>query len=374
MKLLLFLLHIVTRLCTGDGLHLLSITGSNLDIDVNYVDVCIGPRIINCTLVLVNLEAFSGNIILPGGLILNKTREWTSGDFTSFEYKDHEVDVIFVQSNGRVVGGAGEFALEPCDNFDGCHAWKILEDLSEEDWDDVSGSRRRTTRRQSDTTTIKTISVMFYYTRQFIQHTSDVGLQIDYIIETTNQGFVNSGVPIRVETHCVEAAAMDDIWDTSSLIGKFQAYKHWGDIIFGYPNLRSSADVAALLVDDTRNCGVSVQDGVVLVVRKDCLSTYSFGHEVAHLLGATHEGGKYIEPNRSGYRTIMRYSASGHRTRVNYYSNPNVYLPETGTPTGSRSENNAQVITDNRFTKASIGNEQSSCVVNWPRWPNDFQW
>ena len=35
----------------------------------------------------------------------------------------------------------------------------------------------------------------------------------------------------------------------------------------------------------------------------------------------------------TGYRTILGYNADGHDIRVNYYSNPAVTHPITGTPT-----------------------------------------
>ena len=36
-----------------------------------------------------------------------------------------------------------------------------------------------------------------------------------------------------------------------------------------------------------------------------------------------------------GFRTIMAYSTTNHRTRVNYYSNPSVIMPLSNTATGS---------------------------------------
>jgi hypothetical protein len=46
----------------------------------------------------------------------------------------------------------------------------------------------------------------------------------------------------------------------------------------------------------------------------------------------------------------MAYQGFGHSTRVNYYSNPFVTFPRTGTPTGvTGMANNARVITMNRL-------------------------
>ena len=51
----------------------------------------------------------------------------------------------------------------------------------------------------------------------------------------------------------------------------------------------------------------------------------------------------------SGYRTIMAYRKYGHYYKENYYSNPDVILPNTTTATGVPGEsNNARLITANR--------------------------
>ena len=45
----------------------------------------------------------------------------------------------------------------------------------------------------------------------------------------------------------------------------------------------------------------------------------------------------------------MAYYTWGHSTRVNYWSNPKVNLPETGTPTGVADvSDNARLLTENR--------------------------
>jgi len=61
-----------------------------------------------------------------------------------------------------------------------------------------------------------------------------------------------------------------------------------------------------------------------------------------------------------GFRTIMAYEGKNHSTRVNYYSNPAVILPATGTPTGLVTANNAAILLMNRFSAAAVGNESSA--------------
>ena len=107
----------------------------------------------------------------------------------------------------------------------------------------------------------------------------------------------------------------------------------------------------------------------------------SFGHEIGHNFGATHNPEQFsstsgegyghlilvmihfmietqlkcaiFQPTGSskykGYRTILGYNADGHYNRVNYYSNPEVIFPTTGTATGVTGlSNNAKVISANR--------------------------
>ena len=58
----------------------------------------------------------------------------------------------------------------------------------------------------------------------------------------------------------------------------------------------------------------------------------------------------------------MSYSAEGHQKRINYFSNPRMILPESGTPLGVEGEaDNAGVLTKNRFTFAATGDESGQC-------------
>ena len=60
----------------------------------------------------------------------------------------------------------------------------------------------------------------------------------------------------------------------------------------------------------------------------------------------------------------MAYGTTGHWTRVNYYSSPDIIFPATGTPTGVAGvSNNARVITENRFKIAALGDESGSCGI-----------
>ena len=61
----------------------------------------------------------------------------------------------------------------------------------------------------------------------------------------------------------------------------------------------------------------------------------------------------------------MGYEVPGHRDRVNYYSNPAVTLPATGTPTGVAGESDvARVFMENIDTVSALGDESGSCSTS----------
>ena len=68
----------------------------------------------------------------------------------------------------------------------------------------------------------------------------------------------------------------------------------------------------------------------------------------------------------TGLRTIMAYpdSAEGHPGQGvrNFWSNPRMILPESGTPLGVEGvSDNAWVLTKNRFEYAETGDESGQC-------------
>merc|ERR1711892_1073286 len=229
---------------------------------------------------------------------------------------------------------------------------------------------------EADNTTAASYSVMFYYTPEFEAITSDIRGYIDQVLAETNQGYAQSGVPLTVTHFCTEAATINDIQDTSDLIS---AFKNMKDSV---EELRNTADATALLVEDFNSCGVAYMNTVsygytISVCQKSCaLGYYSFGHEIGHNLGLTHNPevasnsyythgtGHLIQQGSAstGYRTILAYSASGHRQRVNYYSNPdNTYGP-TGTALGIEGvSNNAAVLLQNRLAMQAVGDESATC-------------
>jgi len=230
-----------------------------------------------------------------------------------------------------------------------------------------------------DKTTIVTYSVKVYYTPQFRASTADIEGFIDQVIQVTNQGYINSQVPIRVKLHCSELATLNDFWKPDYILDQFKRMK-------GTPKaLRGTADAAALLVNKLHGaCGIGYLDTIksgntVSVTAKECaIGTYTFGHELGHNLGLGHnrqqginqyyaDGHGYLIRRgygKKGYRSIMAYPANGYWAIANYYSNPSVRYPRTGTVTGVWGvANNARILTANRFAAAAVGDESNKCGV-----------
>ena len=79
---------------------------------------------------------------------------------------------------------------------------------------------------------------------------------------------------------------------------------------------------------------------------------FSYGH------------GQLIEKGSAstGYNSIMAYGTTGYRAKANYYSNPDVIFPGTGTPTGVAGvSNNARVLREMIGQMAAVGDESGTC-------------
>lgn len=239
---------------------------------------------------------------------------------------------------------------------------------------------------EEDSETMVSFSVMIWYTPEFrATFISDEEMMvfIDLIFTETNQGYINSEIPLTAVKHDVKLhPTLNDLNDSSVMLDAFSSSMPLSDLL-------SCADSTALLIEEFNSCGIAYLDrafscGAISVTKKSCATGYySFGHEIGHNFGAQHNPEQYsstdgdgyghlIQPTsssvNSGYRTILAYRADGHAFRVNHYSNPDVQF--NNNPTGIVSvSNNARLITDNRFAMASCGTEEpngecNDCSVN----------
>ena len=230
-------------------------------------------------------------------------------------------------------------------------------------------------RGAADNITMATYSVKVYFTPEIALVTPDIEGFIGQAMAETNQGYANSQVPVTVELFCIEPATINDYPDSHTMLEHFRDMKGKNN----FQELRDSADAAALLaVDIGSSCGVAYVDTTATghtlsVTEKKCsVGYFSFGHEIGHNYGCKHnpeestnEAYPYGHGHliAGGYRTILAYTAEGHETRANYYSNPSIDLPATGTPTGVAGlSNNAAVLLLNRFSMEALGDESSECI------------
>ena len=228
-----------------------------------------------------------------------------------------------------------------------------------------------------DNDTMAYISVKVYYTREFARETNNVNDFVDKMLAITNQGFLNSKVPITVVKNCIEAADLNDIHDIGDQLTAFQNLKN------SHEEIRDTADTATLLTMMNDACGIApiyaFNGNAFSVVAKHCVETFTYGHELGHNIGAHHDisqgineeypygQGSFMESSNrgeEGYRSIMSYYKDGYGIETNYFSNPSVTFPETGKPTGVEGEtNNAAVLLRNRFRIANVGDESWKCAL-----------
>jgi hypothetical protein len=222
-----------------------------------------------------------------------------------------------------------------------------------------------------------TINVIVAYTKKVASNYADVRRElIELAIEEANQSFRNSNLGF-VKLKLVHAYQTDYVEEGEHFnhlwrfVDKGDGYM---DEIHGLRD-KYDADVAVLMVDDPKGCGLSTRvfadaGEAFAVMYHECAAlTYSLAHEIGHLIGARHElavdttmapfpyGHGYV--NGSKWRDIMSYKEScGGCPRLPIWSSPNLMI--RGQPAGTENEDNARVI-----------GEQAARVANFRASRND---
>ena len=355
---------------------------------------CAGRYVLSCSEATVDLDSIGNErITLPGNISL-QLQGHVAENPNGYCYSGINGEALLTMNPAQTNSVYGHFAatdgrsfiLEYCGG--NSYVVKELDTASMAEEGEPSFDNNDAVTLQSvdtliaevDNSTIVEYSVKFYYTEELEADTADLDGFLQLVIDETNQGYVNSGIPLRIKAHCPQKVAIAESGNAGQLLNALTDLNNGN-----YPVTRDGADVAALIVLNLNYCGVAwfntINSGATFsVTAKSCATGYySFGHEIGHNIGAHHNPdvatnnafpygtGHLIEQGTAstGLRTIMAYNKAGYSTRVNYWSNPAVNHPLTGTPTGvAEVSNNAAVLTQQRFNLAMVGDETTGSCVN----------
>ena len=122
-----------------------------------------------------------------------------------YSYKSAEQDeaiITYNKDNGHMFAtmkkiDGTSYSLEKCSNF---HVWKEFDvnTFQEDRAIEIAIPTRNVVKTAPDNSTIVTYTVMFYYTADFASVTSDIPGFIDQVVAETNQGYINSQIPVRI--------------------------------------------------------------------------------------------------------------------------------------------------------------------------------
>jgi hypothetical protein len=206
-----------------------------------------------------------------------------------------------------------------------------------------------------------TITLLVAYTAAAARHYDDITRDLVALsIEEANHSFRMSGIEnVKLQlihsyqTDYVESGThFDHLWRFADKGDGFM------DEVHGERD-RVGADVAVLIVDDEKGCGLSTrvaadpEEGFAVVHHGCAAAMYSLAHEIGHLIGARHDpaldthdkpfsyGHGYI--NGKKWRTMMSYKdACDGCMRLPIWSSPDVLVK--GERAGSVTADNARVV------------------------------
>lgn len=204
--------------------------------------------------------------------------------------------------------------------------------------------------------TVIRVAVMATRTvRDVLGGDENVRNKVHLAVAESNQGYINSGIDLRVQLGGLAYGAQGETTignDLSSFIrqgdGRFDLIHAFRDQVGG--------DVPVLVTADGSSCGLASQ-GFVAVNHGCMVGYYTFAHEIAHVMGATHDievapgngynhGYRHQPSQGDRWRTILAYECAGGCRRLNYYSSPNRYY--NGAPMGDWRADNTRTLKENK--------------------------
>ena len=151
-----------------------------------------------------------------------------------FVYKNDLGDEAVITVNNRSGNVFGSFKTHQGKSFgiEKCQTKQVLKefDLETFDQEEVLHSENWSNNIvpesvPSDNSSLVQYTVMFYFTTDFAKITADIGGYVDQVLAETNQGYVNSDIPLRVSKYCIEPAGISDGSDTISMLNTFTVMK-----------------------------------------------------------------------------------------------------------------------------------------------------
>merc|ERR550519_2972072 len=188
-------------------------------------DLCRQDTVMSCDLVQIDVASLHNSTLDFRGTTLNFLDQPGKNTFT-FSSEDLDEATFTVDTElGAVWGHARladgrDFIIEPnLDNCKGCHV--VIEENEEafpEDHavlppeDAEARSNSEWTRMASDLfergktdkITVVTYTIKMYYTPEAKMASPDIRTMAEEAIATTNQGYINSEIPLRAKLHCLE--------------------------------------------------------------------------------------------------------------------------------------------------------------------------
>ncbi|MCE7974258.1 MAG: hypothetical protein DYG92_08060 [Leptolyngbya sp. PLA1] len=189
--------------------------------------------------------------------------------------------------------------------------------------------------------------------------------RVVFAVNQANAAYVNSQAQAQLTLAYTGVVEYEESGNASTDLSRFRS--RTDGFMDGVHCIRDTvaADMVALMVNNFNACGIGYlqtnpgpgfQSSAFTVTDKDCISNYTFAHELGHNMGCAHDRDNgssaaysyafgYRTPDQV-YRTIMAYAPG---TRIGRFSNPdltfNGYV--TGIPLGQTGEtHNALCITN----------------------------
>lgn len=235
-KHIIILLRLIFEVRFSNSYNLFKVLG-------NSSEVCCQEKIIkSCVNIEVNSSLLAEENMIINGEVFKLSNELPHNGFAYDNDKGFEAAINYNEVNGAMFGhvttSKGQFAIEKCEED---HVWKEFH-LMPHDQDDEIPLKNypllKKIRSGFDNTTLVNISMMFYYTDSFASVTPNIQDFFHHIIAKTNQGFINSKIPLRVALHCLEKATINDGTE-GSILRRFSRMKTLEE-------LRHTADGATL--------------------------------------------------------------------------------------------------------------------------------